>query len=946
MDETDCADELDGSGIDLDRSGVVVMKIARYPILRKLGEGAMGVVFAAYDELLDRKLAIKLLRPRKRKQDGTRLLREAQGLARLSHANVVQIYEIGEYEGAVFMAMEFVAGQTLGAWLEAEPRSRAEILAAFTAAGRGLAAAHAARLVHRDFKPDNVMVGADGQVKVMDFGLVRAEGSPAPATTSTNTGTELDHSSGELLSDETLPSLNTSQSSLGLDLTKSGSVLGTPAYMAPEQHLGQATDARSDQFSFCVALWQALYGVRPFLGDTIPALTFNVLRGKVSEPPREAEVPTWLRQVLERGLSLEPDQRWPSIDALLAALADDPTRRRPAILAGVGSLLAVVAVVGGGWSWQRAEQARARAARDAAIATCTEHGRSVEAVWNDELAAQTERAFTATKLAFAPDAWTRTRAGLDAYARSWAQARAQLCVEAEVEGSRDAETSARALSCLDERRAALRSLAALLAEADDARVLQAVYSVAQLPLVSDCSDPRKLAHLHPLPEDPKTRAQVEELRERLVEVEALQTMGEHERATAELRGLLDEAEALAWPPLIAAVEYRVAALASKAGDYTASRAAGERALFMAASSGDDVLAADAAVALVYGIGVGLELPEDGLRMAKLAEVLISRTDGSGSLLDATLHVNIGAIHDHQGDLDGALVDFERALEIQEALLPPAHPSTSVAVSNIGTIHARRGRNDEAIVYFERALAMREASLPAGHPRLAVAYENVGNIYSFQAKYDQAQRYIERALAINEANLPAEHRDIARSLANLGNVHYFREDYEQALAYYRRTLAIRTATLGRDHVMVGTAHKHVGLALIELEDYDGAIEQMRRALEINEASFGPDDPRYGPKLSDSYENLGNALRNAGQYAEAIRSLERALELRVAHESPPLTVAGAQWYLAHALWDGAQKRRDEAIELMRACHAAYAEQGSVEDAEEAAAWLRKRGAAPSG
>ncbi|MFY0580423.1 serine/threonine-protein kinase [Cystobacter fuscus] len=252
----------------------------RYVVLEPLGQGGMGMVYAAYDSVLDRKVALKLLPPGDVDGDTemtsgrARLLREAQAMARLSHPNVVAVYDVHQHGLQVFMAMELVEGQTLLQWQRQQKRGWKEILAAFLSAGRGLAAAHAAGLVHRDFKPTNVLVGKDGRVRVTDFGLARTHNAPPeePSEPEPSPGTR-----------DTSPVK--AHSMLELELTQRGAVLGTPAYMAPEQFRGAAADARSDQFSFAVSLWEALYGERPFEGTTTGERRQNVLDGRIRTPP-------------------------------------------------------------------------------------------------------------------------------------------------------------------------------------------------------------------------------------------------------------------------------------------------------------------------------------------------------------------------------------------------------------------------------------------------------------------------------------------------------------------------------------------------------------------------------------------------------------------------------------------------------------------------------------
>ena len=241
--------------------------VGRYIVLDRLGSGGMGVVFSAFDPELDRKVAVKVLNAgdrRKKKAGRVRLLREAQALAKLNHPNTIAVYDVGTLGESVFLAMEFIAGKTLRGWV-ADKRDRGEldwraVLDVFMQAGRGLAAAHAAGIVHRDFKPENVMVDLDGRARVLDFGLAR----PARDTTSSADREDPEHSSG----------------TFEVRLTATGAVMGTPYYMAPEQHRGDAVDERADQFSFCVALWEALFGGRPFRGTSLPDLARCVVRGR------------------------------------------------------------------------------------------------------------------------------------------------------------------------------------------------------------------------------------------------------------------------------------------------------------------------------------------------------------------------------------------------------------------------------------------------------------------------------------------------------------------------------------------------------------------------------------------------------------------------------------------------------------------------------------------
>ena len=319
-------------------------KIGRFVVVGELGAGGMGIVYEAHDRELDRRVALKVLRDASTsEEERVRMLREGQAMARITHPNVITVYEVGVAGDLVFLAQELLDGGTLGHWL-GQPRTRDEIIAKFVAAGRGLEAAHAAGLVHRDFKPDNVLLGKDGRVRVADFGLARALGAEEVILLTRRAGAD--------------PSASPHPMS---PLTRTGAVMGTPMYMAPEQHEGEPVDERTDQFSFCVALYHALYGDWPFAGKTTVALADAVLEGKLQKPPRR--IPSRLRQIVLRGLAVKPADRHPSMTALLGELTRQPTRKLRNAVFVVGALVIVGGAVGGGYMLSRSSTPPRRAPR-------------------------------------------------------------------------------------------------------------------------------------------------------------------------------------------------------------------------------------------------------------------------------------------------------------------------------------------------------------------------------------------------------------------------------------------------------------------------------------------------------------------------------------------------------------------------------------------------------
>ena len=280
-------------------------KIGRFEVRALAGSGQNALIYSAWDEDKQRRVAIKLLRRERsaRRDTQARFLREAKTMARLAHPNIVQIYEVGTHEGQVFLALEYVEGRNFREWQDEDSPGVVELVRKYLDAGRGLEAAHHAGVMHRDFKPENVLLGTDGRVRVLDFGLARS-----------TRGTD----SYQTLENET-PGLRDALAE-GPELLATFGVSGTPAYKSLEQHFGRPTDPRTDQFAYCVALWEALYGQRPFLGRTAGEIARAIEAGNIHEPPATREVPRRLRKALERGLSAERVDRYMSMGDLLEAI--------------------------------------------------------------------------------------------------------------------------------------------------------------------------------------------------------------------------------------------------------------------------------------------------------------------------------------------------------------------------------------------------------------------------------------------------------------------------------------------------------------------------------------------------------------------------------------------------------------------------------------------------
>jgi serine/threonine-protein kinase len=842
----------------------------RYTVLDKLGQGGMGVVIAAYDSRLDRRVAIKLLH-RSLKVEGeegeeARLVREAQAMARLSHPNVVAVYDAGTLEdGSLFIAMEYVQGQTLRRWKKREPRTWRQVLEAYVAAGRGLAAAHAAGLIHRDFKADNVLVGQDGRVRVTDFGLARAQGAmdssekgPAPVR---QAPISLPGSSDPTdLMVTARPS-----GSWSSVLTLPGMFMGTPAYMAPELFQGRPADVRADLFAFCASLYEALFGQLPFRGSTPTELTRAQLEGKAVAPPQASDVPAWVTRTVLWGLNPDPDKRPASMEPLLAALTDDPEVRRRTLLRR-GSVAVAMACLAGLalWGWVRQE---------APAAGCSRVPRQLEGVWDPQVRARVEQALLGTGLAYAPDTFSRVASVLDGYSGAWVRQRTEVCELVQQQAVQPQGLAVRREYCLERRRSQLRALTELLARGPDRELLPRAVQVAQsLPPLEYCADAKALTAAVPPPEDPALRARSEELQQQLDTLEALLDTGKYKEGLARADELLKQAEQVGHAPPHARALFLGALARDGAGDYKGAGEMARRAVSMAARGRELAVAARASGLLYFLAGYREARHQDAALLELGMELAVELADDD--LIRANASNSQGIILTELGRYEEARQKYERALALREKVLGPEHPLMTPPLNNLANILGDMGRYEEALRMHERVLSIREKALGPQHPDLASVLGNMGNALSTLGRYEEALKRHERALAIREQALGADHPLVANTLTNLGDTLRILGRYAEAVKRHEQALALQEKKLGADHPRLAGTHFSLGADLEELGQYAQARRRYERALAIEEAALGKEHVN----LAESLSGLGRVAAASGQHEEARKQYERALALR--------------------------------------------------------------------
>jgi len=689
------ADQAQRSGSDVDGGRPLVGHLApgsrvdRYQVLGAVGRGGMGEVYAAYHPDLDRKIALKVVHESgaDSSERRARLLREARAIARLSHPNVVSVYDAGTVDGGVYVAMEFVEGETVDSWLRGGPRSWRDIVDVFIAAARGLEAAHAAGIIHRDFKPQNVMIGRDGVVRVMDFGLARfAEEPPDPA-----------HAGAE-----------SERPHVSATVTKTGALVGTPAYMAPEQFHGEAIDARADQFSFCVALHEALFGQRPGSSRLEPA--------DAAEPARTSKVPSWLRSAVMRGLADDREQRFSSMGELTRALAKGRSRPRRRALA-VSVVCGIMLVAGGGWRVARAGRIH-----------CEVPTARLEAAWSghDDSRRQTiHRAFVASGRPTAELSWARVAKALDDYVRQWSAMYVETCEATHVRGDQSAEVLDLRMSCLAENLEDARVLTSVLSTADANIVSHAVAAAQGLTPIVRCADLSVLRSAVPMPRDTATLEKVRTLRASLKEAQVFRDMANFPAAYKRASALQSEVEASKYGPLLGELLELIGCSGASARGLKWAEETWHEALFISEAARDDATAARVAADLIM---IGIVEPKriaEAQTWFRLCDSVVDRLGPAHERVRAWALNNLALVHAHAGDFEGAEKLMRRAIEIKERVLGIDHPDVAISLADLANIFSEGGRPAEALEIAPRALDILSEHGDPESPIVAIARDAIG-----------------------------------------------------------------------------------------------------------------------------------------------------------------------------------------------------------------------------
>lgn len=838
----------------------VQLRVSRYILLGLLARGGFGTVYAAYDPELDRRVAIKLLHSGAHMADDearARFVREARALAQFSHPNVVTVHDVGTFEAGeivtpessaatdhplegpgVFIVMELVEGMSLREWMQS-PHPWREVVEVFSAAGRGLAAAHAKQLVHRDFKPGNVILGDNGVVKVLDFGLARLLGSRD------------DHKGAKAPSlVEPVP-----DASLDSPLTVEGTIMGTPRYMAPEQHGGESTGAAADQFAFAAAMFEALYGVHAFEAAGADELASAKADGRIRPAPATTNVPAGLHRLLVRAMAPDPAARFASMDELLARIETVRRRRRRALLGSAAVLGSAFAV------WIGTLLA-------GSTPLCGPASEQLEGVWDGATKATVRAAFEGRATTYGADTWSALERELDRYTAAWAEQWDEACASPPPSEQRSAREAQ--LFCLERSLRRVGGLTQLFAEADVGTVHLAMEATALLPSLASCRPRDAAPAQHGTGSEKDATLAVES---KVAYADSLILAGDLSRAVSVAQEAVSQAEqGNVHAATLADARVTLGRAHRHAASYDDAQAAAEASLQAAEAAGEHEAAMQAMVLLVRILTDRGRFAEADL-VVGLAHAKLEAT-GRRRDLEAELLYNVGLLRTDQARYPEAIESLRRGLTLRTEDLGPEHPIVARFHNTLGNAHEDAGEYEPALEQFERAATIWRAFGGDGHPSLAYVSNNMANVYVEQNDYEKAFATYQRALEAAEAGFPEDHPAVALVLANQGRLLVFMDRAADALPLYDRAIGIRSRSLGADHPLVAGGVHGRGFAHLALGHCQEALADFRRGLDLRSKRFGV----RSTQVALSSGAIGTALRCLDRPEEALDYYRRSLSIR--------------------------------------------------------------------
>ena len=894
--------------------------VDRYVVLEQLGRGGMGLVYRAFDPRVERVVALKVTRIPEGSTHQQRLAQEARLLGRLNHPNVLTVFDVGIANEHVYIATELVEGGDLARWCAERPdRDRPtvrKILEFALQAAEGLAAAHGAGLVHRDVKPSNLLIDSNARLRVADFGLAR---DAEPSDASIPAGVVIDSGSDT-------------------PLTATGTVLGTPAYMAPEQYRG-AADALSDQFSWAVTFWEALFGARPYTPEVLAAAGGDL--PAPAAPTSGAPVPKWMLHALRRALASEAAQRFTDMDEVASVLRKGLRGGGRSRVVGLVGVLTVGLVAGG------------LAARTDEAVPCTGSEQSLEGVWDETQRERVLSHLLTSELAYAPRLSKHVGERLDAWSEAFRAQHRDACEATLVRAEQTPRTMDARMRCLAGRKRIVAAKVDVLSSLEGDEVSRASRIVDDLPDVGRCADLEFLGSVLPPPEDPETAAEVERIRDELAKVAALRGAGRYADAVELAEATLSDADASGYLPVHAEAQLE---MGRQQGHHLGRTHALREAVLLADRAGDQPVVMSAASLLAQRLAeadADRAWPKESLWFARRAEAVAEQLGRDDPRTRARLDDSMGRALMVAGELDESFARFERSVEARREIygsqspslarglnslglakgkagrleesqkhfeaaiaiwdesLGLEHPEATNAMHNLGMTLVQLGRDEEALDLHKRALAVRERVFGPYHTRVANSLSAIGGIYRRRGENEHAIDVLTRALEVHDHNGGRQRRDAAALLLTLANVHSYNGDFVKGMATYREALGILEAIAPHDPG-ISRVHYSMGIAYSKSGDDAQAETQMRAVLDT-EVSSGR--PVTDMRIRAMYE-LGVLARRKSELDESGKVFEEAIDLARDVDIPP-NLWGKLWFgYAQTQWklgreDDARRSAQKAI-----------------------------------
>lgn len=859
--------------------------IGRYQLAQPLGAGAMGVVYQAFDPVVDRQVALKLLDVHTF-TDADVVLREAQAMGRVNHPAVVSVYDAGVTDDYVFVAMELVQGQTLRQQPTRGALTARQWYAMFAHIAEGLAAAHDAGVVHRDFKPENVLVDRQGMAKVTDFGLARVSVPVANLT-------------------------------FAPDAVARTHAAGTPAYMAPEQLAGGSADARSDQYSFAITLFEVLNGRRPFVATNITALRAAM----------QAPIVEWgnsggaARTLLTRMLAPQPEARFSTMHDVASALRRLAAPRRwpwlAATVVSVTALATVVLVL----AWPERNVANPCAAADAEVITA----------WTPAQASALQQAYDRVSLPYAALARDNAQRRLDGYAATLRAGYTAACRATHVQHTQSPALLDRRTQCLDRGTAALQATGQLLTNADANVVTHTVEALDQLVDVRNCADIATLADEVPVPSEPNTRRDVAVIRRQLAEADNTLVTATFETGIALATAAAAKAATLGYRPLEAEALWVLGNLQYAASASTSAQATFERAALAAVAGRSRWLEARIRARLAVLCAINWDQPAQSQQQIELGLALVETLQGSDAIKAKFMSAQ-AALLSLRGDRKGALQLLQSAV----AKLPDLDERDRAELDqDLGDAFIANDRMADALPVLQRSADEARRRFGPDHPDFANCLRSLAIAYQASDPAKSVDVMIQAHMIYTKV-LPPLHPQLATVKSNLGALLVEFNRTAEALPYLVAARDLETQIMAADHPAHIETLANLGRAYFALGRFADALAVTATLAPVLSKVVEADQSML-PMLALVQALHGASLRALQRFAEARPILETSLATHRAADMLPDEIAPVQFELAQVLWAlRPSVHRARVVELLQQAEVALRHSAQASAADAVAAW----------